>query len=240
MNLPSLINHLSHEVAHFVKISCVGRDASHGFEHAQAVVRNAVVIAGALPDMSIDDMRIIILAAWLHDVADHKYDQDGTLKKNVEKFLLKHAPQDYQLILNIIDRVSYSKEVKARSQATIDWHIVLGDRGMRLRDIVSDADKLEALGRQGLERCKLYAQHYYAEKYGKEITPELLSKYVHDHAEEKLLRLKDHFIRTEPGKRLAEPLHGELIEALAELLPLEEKIQFHAAESREPNDVFLP
>lgn len=197
----------------FVRTLCGGRDASHGFGHAQAVAHHAQYIARELGIIDERQLRIVMLTAWLHDVADHKYDRDGLLKREVDYFLRIHVPEDAALISAIIDRVSYSKEVHAREQGCLDWQEVLGDEGILLRTIVSDADKLEALGKQGLDRCVLYARHV----HGAETAPELLAQYVREHAQEKLLRLKDHFIRTEPGKRLAEPLHQELLAVLAAL-----------------------
>jgi hypothetical protein len=40
---------------------------------------------------------------------------------------------------------------------------------------------------------------------------------VVDHANEKLLKLKDHFIRTETGKLMALPLHNELLDEINKL-----------------------
>jgi uncharacterized protein len=160
----------------------------------------------------------VALVALLHDVADHKYDVDGTLNAQVEDFLINELElkkEGAEFVMNIIEHISYSKENKAiQSGHPINFKEVLGEMGEDIRDIVSDADKLEALGKIGLERCVEYTKHAHREKTGEEIPEELLKQKVIEHAHEKLLRLKDEFIRTEKGKELAEPLHQELLEEL--------------------------
>ena len=42
-------------------------------------------------------------------------------------------------------------------------------------------------------------------------------KDVKQHAKDKLLRLKDEFIRTKPGKKMAEKLNNEMVEELKKL-----------------------
>ena len=72
-----------------------------------------------------------------------------------------------------------------------------------LRNIVSDADKIEALGEVGLERCFIYTR----EKNDSYTDEEVLAD-VRKHCEEKLLILRDKYIRTDPGKQLAEEGHN--------------------------------
>ena len=145
-------------------------------------------------------------------MADHKYDKDGRLARQVQEFLRDTFPseQTRDLIANAIDRISYSKENRAREAGEpLDWERVLGREGMEVRNYVSDADKLEALGEIGMKRCLEYA----AESLGTKDSRVLL-RHLEEHAEEKLFRLKDQFIRTPAGKKRAEKLHWELAEAI--------------------------
>ena len=81
-----------------------------------------------------------------------------------------------------------------------------------MRDIVSDADKLEAIGIAGVKRCMEYQIHKYKEDFlNQEIPLLLLVKRVVEHAHEKLLRLRDHFIKTKMGKEISLPLHNEMV-----------------------------
>lgn len=194
----------------FVKRVCYGRDESHGYGHMKKVKENAIIIYSNenINDPYIENLCIV--CAWLHDVADHKYDFDGTLSVQVEAFLDKILPQDTKLIMNIINRVSYSKELQDKS----DWDRVLGSTGLLVRNIVSDADKLEALGKIGFERCVGYQKEYYHNECGEEIPDKELHRRVHSHANEKLLHIYNNFIHTETGKKLAKPLHAELVTEL--------------------------
>ena len=213
----SLIEYLSKEVG---KV-CEGRDPSHGHDHMQKVAKTSMDI---VQDLSIKDSQIIrrvLVVAWLHDVNDHKYDKDGKLKEEVLRiirFLYPNNESEVQLIMNIIDRISFSKENSSmKSGLQNDWKAVLGEEGLLVRDIVSDADKLEALGTVGFSRCIEYSKVAYLERYKKEMPNDVLKETVLKHADEKLLLLKDKFIRTSSGKRLAEPLHKELVECLSKL-----------------------
>lgn len=191
----------------FVAEVCKGRDASHGYEHMQAVTKSAMEIAVEL-NMPIRIKELVLKVAWLHDVVDHKYDQDGNLLVKLEQFL--SDDKDAELILKIINRISYSKENIAKMWGTpLDWYNELGPEGCMVRDIVSDADKLEALGQIGFERCVQYTMHA-----NPGITKDELAKKVLRHSDEKLLRLKDEFLRTKSGKIRGIKLHDEFVECL--------------------------
>jgi uncharacterized protein len=153
-----------------------------------------------------------ITVAWLHDVSDHKYDKDGTLDQQLDKFGIENIP-NYLEIKKVIKLISYSSENKAICNGTpLDYEELLGTHYATVRHIVSDADKLEAIGAIGIERCIQYTKHSKPS-----ITDEELKHAVQVHADEKLLRLKDEFIRTNTGKRLAIPLHDEMVELLKKM-----------------------
>ena len=65
--------------------------------------------------------------------------------------------------------------------------------GLIVRNIVSDADKLEAIGEIGVNRCCQYTR----EKYGEDLSKEKLVSYVKEHCEEKLFLLSEKYIKTE-------------------------------------------
>lgn len=215
----STIN-LENKLKEFVKDVCKDREPSHGYEHMEKVKSNSIKIYNELPPKSDsyvkDDIlkNLIITVAWLHDVYDHKYDHDGKLRNKVMMFLVDlKDPTHATIVMDIIERISYSRENKSiLNGEALDWNDVLGSEPLLVRNIVSDADKLEAIGQVGVDRCVAYT----LEK-NPNISGENLVKHVMKHADEKLLRLKDEFIRTEPGKRMAEPLHQEMIEGLEKL-----------------------
>ena len=209
---------LWNKLSDFVKKICDGRDKSHGHAHMKCVARNALkILVFELNNFNKEVIMKIMTIAWLHDVADHKYDKDGTLKIQVREFLktIFDNENDCDLVMKIIDLISYSNENNAiLSGNKIDFCKELGLVNGFIRYVVSDADKLEALGRIGFDRCVEYTRHNYKEKYGIEISNEILKQMVTTHANEKLLRLKDEFIYTNTGKKMAEILHDELIESL--------------------------
>ena len=64
----------------FVQQTCVGRDDSHGHAHMKAVAEmTRYIVEQDFNDESGHLMLDAITASWLHDIADHKYDHDGTL-----------------------------------------------------------------------------------------------------------------------------------------------------------------
>lgn len=105
-------NQLSAFVAEVTK----GRDPSHGHEHMHSVAILALFIYMNLQSMLKSDhvCVLVIASAFLHDVIDHKYDPEKKLAGQMRAFLNGlFSPTDVQLIFNIIDRVSYSKENNA-------------------------------------------------------------------------------------------------------------------------------
>lgn len=219
---------LCKKIEEFVNDICPkgSRDASHGIEHFEAVVKNTKeILQGEL----IADTRIISLAiicAWLHDVADHKYDKDGKLMKIIKGFLNinVNSEKDIELIEKCIECVSYSKQVSQEKEGKLEkWFDDMGEDLKLVRDIVSDADKLEAIDKIGMKRCVEYISHTYNEKNKKDIPLKELQTKLNDHAHEKLLRLKDHYIYTKTGKKMAEPKHSSFVKAMENFMAITEK-----------------
>ena len=155
------------------------------------------------PDQ-IYDVELITYAALLHDVRDHKYPESIT-KEDMDKFIYESLGKERGDLVNlIIENVSFSKEDKLRKakngqtisdEVPTDLHPYL----IALRD----ADRLEAIGQEGIRRCQVFT-----ETHGGKVPEDVVS-----HCHEKLLRLyNEHFIKTEEGRRLAIPLHEEIVQ----------------------------
>jgi HD superfamily phosphodiesterase len=184
----------------FVKKMCVGRPPSHGYQHMIAVCDTAVHIYGTTSHIGL--VKDIVTVAMLHDVADHKYDKDGSLKAAVLQFVTVHhdCPQE---VMNTIDAISFSRELKKGKR----WfEKSLGPQWTRVRDTVSDADKLEAIGSVGVHRCMAYHKELDPTAHDKANVHALLQ-----HMLDKLLLLKDEYIVTKEGRKLAQPRHDEMV-----------------------------
>ena len=78
-----------------------------------------------------------------------------------------------------------------------------------IRDIVSDADKLDAIGYAGIERCRDFSK-YRAPNASCEEIEENVVEHMHD----KLLKLLDQYIRTDSAKMIGQPLQKEMLDYL--------------------------
>jgi hypothetical protein len=167
--------------------------------------------------------------AWLHDVADHKYaSQDPTLEPQLEQFLDEWTASSFvpmqkgeaatpiillvslftsAKILAIIERISFARQEKLGTQ---DWFSELGFLGCLVRDIVSDADKRDALGSEGMERCKafVYERHPHA-------TEREAIAMVAQHYDDKLKKLGHApYMRTWKGRALAKQCDSHMVQWL--------------------------
>ncbi len=186
---------------------CGDRDESHGLQHAQRVLDTAVELANDDGTLTRKEYMLLCVTAMLHDFADHKYSEGTDLKQILTSFLYETlGKKDGTLVLNMIEKISFSKEVKFGSSS---WEGLLGKRGLSIRNIVSDSDKIDATGKIGLERCVCYTKHHYFSKNGKKISNENLVKAVDKHINEKL-GILDLFCRTTLGKTLVKKKIVEL------------------------------
>ncbi len=177
-------------------------DKAHNFDHHLDALENVFNISASELD-SEKDKEIAYLAIIIHDAFDHKEVSSQEKLEELQKDCLDHVfngdKHEYDEVMQIITTMSYSKMAKNN-----DKPIPLGnDRLEKIRDVVSDGDKLEAIGQIGLQRCHEYLEGHFPELVGEE-----LQKDVVKHFEEKLLRL-DQFILTQKGGEMAKPLMKE-------------------------------
>jgi HD superfamily phosphodiesterase len=194
----------------FVRTICADRDDSHGHAHMKTVAEmSRFIIEKDFIDESGNLTLDTITAAWLHDIADHKYDHDGTLEQRLDDFGTANI-WNYQEIKQVIKYVSFSTENKAILAGTpIDFTAILGAYYSQIRDIVSDADKLESIGTIGIKRCIEYTTHT-----NPTYTQTQIINDVKKHAHEKLLRIASQFIRTPTARNIAQKRHDKIVEWL--------------------------
>ena len=188
----------------FARSELEARGESHGLAHAKRVRALALAIYAELGG---DDARVVEVAALLHDVCDHKYvdpatDAGRACIERRDRFLAEALSEaDAAAVLQIVGAVSYSREAKALARGEEPAWAALPESIRVLRHCVSDADKIDAIGVRGLERCAAYARE-------RGVRGSLnVAREVAEHCDEKLLRLRDEYVRTAPGKRRAAPGH---------------------------------
>ena len=172
-------------------IENIFRDNADGHDtaHSLRVYRNALHLSDFYPDC---DKRIVLLAALLHDVDDHKlFDTENNA--NARRFLETQnlSTEEIEQICSIINNVSFSKN-RGKRPESIEGKIV------------QDADRLDALGAIGIARTFAYGG-----KNGRSLEESL------QHFYDKLLLLKDE-MNTEEAKRLATERHKYLEGFIAE------------------------
>ncbi|MDT2760289.1 HD domain-containing protein [Enterococcus xiangfangensis] len=179
----------------------LGDDRSgHDFYHVERVAKIAKQLA---EQEGISDTQIIEAASYLHDVIDDKVVTDVAAEtKSLKKFLkeLKFSEKDCQEIFEIIENISFSKELEAgKARLTLAGKIV------------QDADRIDALGAIGILRTAYYGGHTQSPLYDPNLAPqEFKSKHeyrqkstVINHFYEKLFKLPA-TMNTEAGKAEAQ------------------------------------
>jgi len=198
------------KLSDFVQTICAGRSYTHGHAHMKAVAEtSSYLLFVDFFDKDGSMMLDAITAAWLHDVADHKYDYDGTLEQRLDEFGIANIP-NYTEIKQVIKYVSYSTEHKAILAGTpLDFTAILGDYYSNIRDIVSDADKLESIGVKGMERSLIYNTDTNPTFTRAQVIAEVRKIY-----DEKLVKLATQFIKTPTARAIAQKEHKKMEEWL--------------------------
>jgi uncharacterized protein len=117
------------EVLSFVKENTKIFDDSHNWQHAIKVAYNATKIL---------NNKFVLYLALLHDVCDHKY-KNSISREILSKYICNNLPE-YKMIDTMIEMISFSKQKSF-------------ERVNPIIEAVRDADRLEAIGKIGLQRC---------------------------------------------------------------------------------------
>ena len=181
----------------FVKKYFENECSGHDYFHTLRVFKMAKQIA--LKENA--NVKIVMLAALLHDVDDIKISLETNANKdNARKFLLANnlTEEEIELICNIISEVSY------RGNETIPSNTLEGR-------IVQDADRLDAIGAIGIARAFTYGGNHNRVMHDPNAKPNLNMNEVEyrnhvsttiNHFYEKLFNLKK-LMNTDTAKELA-------------------------------------
>lgn len=192
----------SHGIGHFVNTVLYLRMILEEFSHTNII-----------PGMSkSDEVELMIDAAFAHDLVDSKYMDEGDGIRRLEKVFIEngYTEEKFAIVVKIITTMSYSKRI-ARKRAGIPM-IPIGPYTLAT-EIVVDADQLDGYDP---ERCRIYQE-----------TKFWSSAYDHLDESEKIrlslgwrktilvsrvLKYKSEFMNTNTGRKLAEPLHNNVID----------------------------
>ncbi len=174
-----------------VKELQTGESTGHDWFHTQRVMAMSREIAKQ-EDCNRD---IVLAAALLHDVADHKFGYTPESRQVLLRQLMSGFSEDFQAaVIEVVESISFSEGVPCRES--------LGKES----DVVKDADRLDALGAIGIARTFAYGG-----KMGRPIyDPEDATNSL-QHFDDKLLHLAEN-MRTETGRALAIQRHEFLLQ----------------------------
>lgn len=200
--------------AKFMEATCDVRPPSHGSKHMHDVAKLAEEIA---MDEHREDLVVAsVVVAVLHDYADSKYDSNGVLGSKLISFLNQMFDDvTASYVYKCTEWISYSKEAalrvkyghvtEAQWQTDLpEWIADLGDHWVKVRNIVSDADKLLASGEDGFQRTYGYKAEAYAEKHGGAMIPDdLRREQMFEIYSNRLSRTHTHLMHTQSGRKRA-------------------------------------
>lgn len=197
MEIPEKYNYIKKEIERFY----VGRDISHDFSHVEQVCKNALYIANYIGNLDDSSELLLVISALGHDIWDHKYVNSGEehMKKASFMTILFVCGVSSIIIVNsikIIDSISLSKEMELRK---IGKTLELPHDIIFIRNIVSDADKLESLGAVCIKRMIQYGIHKNVGSIKEHFN------HIKNHSVNLYKLLDDNYIITDIGRKLAEP-----------------------------------
>ena len=200
---------ISTDLTKLAKVLYKHRDESHGVPHVSKVRDNAMLISKQLNITDSYQLIKIETAALFHDLFDHKYINPSSVEYKIikDKFndeLKKRLLSDQEIkdIEIIINNISLSREIELRNTDKL-----LSLKHLQLiRDIVSDADKIEMLGISGIERIIQFQMHKFPNTNSEQLKS--IIKEVYNNKISKLL--DEDFIKTKPGRQMAIPLMEEM------------------------------
>ncbi len=164
----------------------------HDWFHTQRVLAMSRKIA----QQEACNMDIVLAAALLHDVADHKFGHTPESRGTLLRQLMTAAafPEKMQeAVIEVVESISFSEGVPCRESLRKE------------SDVVKDADRLDALGAIGIARTFAYGG-----KVGRLIYDPADPSNSLQHFDDKLLHLAED-MRTETGKAMAVERHKFLL-----------------------------
>ena len=181
----------------YIKETLLNDGTGHDYYHIERVVINARKIL----QTEQADSFIVELAAWLHDLGDHKLHNGIDKSEELISAFLKSLAVEQSIIDRIIEIVSQISFSKGNKPSSIE------------AEIVQDADRLDAIGAIGIARCFVYGGSKNRILYSPDEKEKENSSVQHFY--DKLFKLKD-MMNTESAKLIAAKRHSFMKEYIAE------------------------
>jgi len=204
LSLEQMVDRTVNSVQDFFKKEGTGHDWWHTHRVRMLALKIAI-------EESADPF-IVEMAALLHDIGDYKFFRGNEQKgyKAIARFLqsLSLSPEATRKILNISANISYMKTLSGEDRSHKE------KKSLEFM-VVSDADRLDAMGAIGIARAFTYGGFYHRPIYDPNIPPNPdISQEEYkttegpsiNHFYEKLLKLKD-MMFTSYGRQLAQERH---------------------------------
>ena len=163
---------------------------------------------------------MVEIVSLLHEISDTEDELIKFLNIFTEKnyYITEYSPFSVifktSTIMAIIRRISYSRQLNL---GTNDWRQKLGLVGCIIRNIVSDANKLETIGKHGIQRCieyeieKLYHIDNITNKLSHTELVNYVSNQLEKHYTNKLSKIASkYYMKTGFGLGLAKKLDYEM------------------------------
>jgi uncharacterized protein len=156
-------------------ISCLPKHGTHSYEHTERVYRTCILLG----DNVGADESVLLPAALLHDIGHGEKNHASAGAERAKSILMKlgFTKERIKMVADAISEHSFSER---KTAVSIEARVL------------SDADKLDALGAVGIYRAAAYS----SEK------PRSIEEFI-AHFHDKLLRLSDLFY-TEDARLMAE------------------------------------
>lgn len=181
----------------YIKETFLREGTGHDYYHIERVVINSRKI---LQTEKADGF-LVELAAWLHDLGDHKLHNGVDKSEELINAFLNSLVFEQPIIDRVIEIVSQVSFSKGNRPSSIE------------AEIVQDADRLDAIGAIGIARCFAYGGSKHRILYSPDEKEKESSSIQHFY--DKLLKIKG-LINTESAKLIAARRHSFMEEYLAE------------------------
>lgn len=185
------------KVQEYIKEIFLKEGTGHDYYHIERVVTNARRIL----QTEQANRFIVELAAWLHDLGDHKLHNGVDKAEELISAFLKSLAIEQSIINRVIEIVSQVSFSKGNKPSSIE------------AEIVQDADRLDAIGAIGIARCFAYGGSKNRILYSPDEQEKENSSLQHFY--DKLFKLKD-LMNTESAKLMAAKRHSFMEEYIAE------------------------